>query len=220
MPLTGNEKKNIKKDLQEMKQRYDDVNSQLGSLETGMDTMSRDQAESSCTIQAKLDAILKISTSQNRPAADRTQGNRVDFVEPQRNKRQSTPLPLTRDAVSAAPVAAKTIMKSGTANTTSGPGDSTTHSNVGPDAITWASTWEMMNRTLEAFATRNTDSNDRGGGKSRKTFKKPKEFKDDSDGCIDTWVEVMRLHLDTQQFRRHSVEMRGCKERRRTRHSG
>ena len=29
-----------------------------------------------------------------------------------------------------------------------------------------------------------------------KIFKKPKEFKDDSDGCIDTWVEVMRLHLE------------------------
>ena len=117
-------------------------------------------------------------------------------MEPQRNKRQSTPLPLTREAVNIAPVAAKTIMKSGTANTTSGPGDSTTHSNAGPDAMTCASTWEMMNRTLEAFATRNTDSSDRGGGKSRKTFKKPKEFKDDSDGCIDTWVEVMRLHLE------------------------
>ena len=24
----------------------------------------------------------------------------------------------------------------------------------------------------------------------------PKEFKDDSDGCIDTWVEAMRLHLE------------------------
>ena len=62
--------------------------------------------------------------------------------------------------------------------------------------MTWASTCEMMNRTLEAFATRNTDSSDRGGSKSRKTFKKPKEFKGDSDGCIDTWVEVMRLHLE------------------------
>ena len=88
--------KNIKKDIQEMKQRYDTVNSQLGSLETRMDTMSRDQAESSCAIQAKLDAILRNSTSQDRPAAERTQGNRVDFVEPQRNKRQSTPLPLPR----------------------------------------------------------------------------------------------------------------------------
>ena len=53
-----------------------------------------------------------------------------------------------------------------------------------------------MNRTLGDVATRNTDSSDRGGNKSRKTFKKPKEFKDDSDGCIDTWVEVMRLHLE------------------------
>ena len=87
-------------------------------------------------------------------------------------------------------------MKSGTANTTSGPGDSTTYNNAGPDAMTWASTWEMMNITLEAFATRNTESSERGGGKSRKTFKKPKEFKDDSNGCIDTWVEVMRLYLE------------------------
>ena len=90
----------------------------------------------------------------------------------------------------------KTIMKSGTAKITSGPGDSTTCNNVGPDAMTWASTWEMMNKTLEAFATRKSDSSDRGGGKSRKTFKKPKDFEDDSDGCIDTWVEVMRLHLE------------------------
>ena len=45
-------------------------------------------------------------------------------------------------------------------------------------------------------STRNTDSSERGGGKSRKTFKKPKEFKNDSDGCINAWVEVMRLHLE------------------------
>ena len=117
-------------------------------------------------------------------------------MEPQRNKRQSTPLPLTREVAIAAPVGAKAIIKNGTANTTSGPGDSTTQNNVGPDAMTWASTWEMMNRTLEAFATRNTDSSDRGSNISRKTFKKSKEFKDDSDGCIHTWVEVMRLHLE------------------------
>ena len=182
---TTNEERdrNIKKGMQQLKNRYDDVNNQLGSLEKRMDTMSKNQAESLCAIQAKLDAILRNSTSQERPAA-------------QRNKRQSTPLPLTRDTVSIAPTAAKTIMKNGTSSTTTGPGDSTANSNAGPDAMTWASTWEMMNRTLEAFATRNTDSNDRREGKSRKTFKKPKEFKDDSDGCIDTWVEVMRLHLE------------------------
>ena len=87
-------------------------------------------------------------------------------------------------------------MKSGISNATNGMGDSTTRNNVGPDAMTWASTWGMMNRTMEVFATRNTDSSERGGGKSRKTFKKPKEFKDDSDECIDTWLEVMRLHLE------------------------
>ena len=95
--------KNIRKDMREMKQRYDAVNSQLGSLETRMDTMSRDQAESSSAIQTKLDAILRNSTPQDMPAAERTQGNRVDFVEPQRNKRQSTPLPVPRDAASTAP---------------------------------------------------------------------------------------------------------------------
>ena len=85
----GERDKNIKKDMQEIKQRYDN--------------MRRDQAESSCAIQAKLDAILRNSTSQDRPVTDRTQGNRVDFVEPQRNKRQSTPIPLPRDAASTAP---------------------------------------------------------------------------------------------------------------------
>ena len=95
--------KNIRKDMREMKQRYDAVNSQLGSLETRMDTMSKDQVESSSAIQTKLDAILRNSTPQDRPVAERTQGNRVEFVEPQRNKRQSTPLPVPREAASTAP---------------------------------------------------------------------------------------------------------------------
>ena len=64
-----------------------------------------------------------------------------------------------------------------------------------------------MKRSLEAFATRNTDSSERGGGKSRKTFKKPKEFKDYSDGCIDTCVEVMRLHLEQDNL---SDERQAC----------
>ena len=169
--------KNIRKDMLEMKQRYDALNSQLGSLETRMDTMSRDQAESSSAIQTKLDAILRNSTPQDRPAEERTQGNRVDSVEPQRNKRQSTPLAATREAAITAPVEARAIIKNGTANTTSGPGDSTSQNKVGPDAMTWASTWELMNKTLEAFATRNTNSSDRGSNKSRKTFKNQKNSK-------------------------------------------
>ena len=137
--------KNIKKDMQEMKQRYDTVNSKLGNLETRMDTMSRDKAETSCAIQSKLDVILRNSITQDNLATNRAQGNRVDFMEPQRNKRESTPLPPTRDVASTVPGGGggKTIMKSGTANTTSGPGDSTTNNNVGPDAMTWASTWKL-----------------------------------------------------------------------------
>ena len=91
-------------------------------------------------------------------------------------------------------------MMDGISNSTKLPGDSTTSINVGPDAMAWASNWEMMNRTLEAFATRNTVSSERGGGKSMKAFKKPKEFEDDSDGCIDTWVEVIRRHQTARQY--------------------
>ena len=120
---------NIIKDMQIIKQRCDAVNSQLGCLEMRMDTMSRDQAESSCALQAKLDAILTHSTSQDSPVTDRTQGKRVDFVEPQRNKRESTPLPLPRGAVSIGPGGAKTIIKSGTLTTTNGPGNSTKSNN-------------------------------------------------------------------------------------------
>ena len=120
---------NINKDMQVIKQRCDAVNSQLGSLEMRMDTLSRDQAESSCAIHAKLDAILRNSTSQDRPVMDRTQGNRIDFLEPQRNKRESTPLPLPRGAVSIGPGGAKTIIKSGTSTTTNGLGNSTTSNN-------------------------------------------------------------------------------------------
>ena len=39
--------KSIKKDMQEMVHRYDTVNKKLWSLKTGIDTMSKDQAESS-----------------------------------------------------------------------------------------------------------------------------------------------------------------------------
>ena len=68
--------------MQEMKQRYDTVNNKLWSLETRIDTMSKEQAEISCDIQSKLDALLRDSTAQDKLATDRTQGNRVDFVEP------------------------------------------------------------------------------------------------------------------------------------------
>ena len=54
----------IKRDMEEKEKRYETVNEKLWSLETGMDTMSRDQAESSCAIQSKLDVLSRNSITQ------------------------------------------------------------------------------------------------------------------------------------------------------------
>ena len=118
----------------------------------------------------------------------------MEIAEPQRMKQESTPLPLIHNSIGYG--MKKTATNGGVSNSTRIPRDSSAHTGITPDAMTWANIWDMMNRTLEAFASRNTESSDRGGGKSRKTSKKPNEFKDDSDGCIDTWFEVMRLHLE------------------------
>ena len=167
--------KHIMKDMEEMKKRYDTVNEKLWNLATRMVIMSKDKAENSYAIQSKLDAILRNSIAQDELVTDKPQGTRSDFVEPQRKKRESTPLP--RIAMSIGVVGSKTTMKDGTSNSTNAPGGPSTHTSVTPDTMTWASTWEIMNRKFEAFATRNTGSSDRGIGKSRKTFKKSKEFK-------------------------------------------
>ena len=156
--------------MEEMEKRYDTLNEKLWNLNTRMNTMGKEQAESSCNIKSKLDALLRNSTTQNKLVVEKPSGTRVDFVEPQRKKRESTPL--TRMDSTMAPGGIRTAMKVGVSNSTRTTEDSGSHTGVQPDAIKWANTWEMMNRTLEAFATRNTDSSDRGSGKFRKTFKK------------------------------------------------
>ena len=103
-----------------MKKRYDTVTEKLWNLETRMDTMSKDQAESSCATQSKLDALLRNSISQNKLATDKPQVTRIDFIEPQRNKREPTPLPRSAQYSDRG---SKTIMKGGTSNSTNVPGD-------------------------------------------------------------------------------------------------
>ena len=179
--------------MEGMKKRYDTVNEKLWTLETRMDTMGKDQVESSCTRQSKLDALLKYSIAQDKLVVEKPSGTRVVFVEPQRKKRESTPL--TRIDSTMASGGTRTAMKVGASNSIRTIENSGSHTGVQPDAMTWASTWEMMNMTLGAFATRNTDSSDRCSGKSRKTFKKPKDFNDDSGGCLDKLFDAMRLHL-------------------------
>ena len=72
--------------MEEMKKRYDTVNEKLLNLDARMDTMGREQAEISCAIQSKLDALLKNSLAEDKLVVEKPSGNRVDFVEPQQKK--------------------------------------------------------------------------------------------------------------------------------------
>ena len=64
--------KHIKKDKEEMKKRYDTVIDKLWYLEKRMDTLSRDQADSSCAIQSKLFALFRNSIAQEKTVAEKT----------------------------------------------------------------------------------------------------------------------------------------------------
>ena len=64
-----------------------------------------------------------------------------------------------------------------------------------------ATAFEPLNRSLETFLTRLSRTNERSE-KSRRVFKKPRCYKDESDGCIDTWIEVMKLHFEKRICRR------------------
>ena len=54
--------------------------------------MGKAQAKSSCAKQSKLDALLRNSKTQDKKVVEKPSGARVDFVEPQRKKRECTPL--------------------------------------------------------------------------------------------------------------------------------
>ena len=70
---------------------------------------------------------------------------------------------------------------------------------VSQDTTMYASMFEPLNRSLETFITKLSKSTERGE-RSRRTRKKPKSYKDESDGCIDTWIEVMKLHFEEESL--------------------
>ena len=70
---------------------------------------------------------------------------------------------------------------------------------VSQDTTMYASMFEPLNRSLETFITKLSKSTERGE-RSRRTLKKPKSYKDESDGCIDTWIEVMKLHFEEESL--------------------
>ena len=69
---------------------------------------------------------------------------------------------------------------------------------VSQDTTMYASMFEPLNRSLETFITKLSKSTERGE-RSRRTLKKPKSYKDESDGCIDTWIEV-KLHFEEESL--------------------
>ena len=70
---------------------------------------------------------------------------------------------------------------------------------VSQDTTMYASMFEPLNRSLETFITKLSKSTERGE-RSRRTLKKPKSYKDEPDGCIDTWIAVMKLHFEEESL--------------------
>ena len=66
---------------------------------------------------------------------------------------------------------------------------------VSQDTTMYASMFKPLNRSLETFITKLSKSTERGE-RSRRTLKKPKSYKHESDGCIDTWIWAMKLHFE------------------------
>ena len=67
------------------------------------------------------------------------------------------------------------------------------------DATSMATSFENLNRSLKTFLTRLSKTSERSE-KFRRIFKKPRCYKDKSDGCIDTWIEVMKLHFEEEDL--------------------
>ena len=57
-----------------------------------------------------------------------------------------------------------------------------------------ATAFEPIDRSLEISRTSERSE------KSRRVIKKPKCYKDESDGCIDTWIEVMKLNFEEEDL--------------------
>ena len=116
--------------MEEMKKRYDTVNESLWYLEIRLDIMSKNQAESSCAIQSKLNALLRNSIAQDKSLIYKQPGTRVNFVETQRKKRRSTPLPRIDNSIGSG--VTRAAMKGGASNSTKTPWDTSAHTGVPP----------------------------------------------------------------------------------------
>ena len=67
------------------------------------------------------------------------------------------------------------------------------------DATAMATAFQPLNRSLETFLTRLSRTNERSE-KSRRVFKKPRCYEDESESCNDTWIEVMKLLFEEEDL--------------------
>ena len=63
--------KHIKKDMEEMKKRYDTVNEKLWNLDTRMDTMGREQVENLCAMRS----LEKLISPRRQISGEKAIGN-------------------------------------------------------------------------------------------------------------------------------------------------
>ena len=116
------------------------------------------------------------SNHRERPRADSSGAGRTN------------PAPTDAEATSRAQSQTRSQVRSGPDLTT-----------ISQDTTMYASMFEPLNRSLETSISKLSKSTEREE-KSRRTFKKPKSFKDHSDGCIDTWIEAMKLHFEEENL--------------------
>ena len=67
------------------------------------------------------------------------------------------------------------------------------------EATSMATAFKPRNRSLEIFLTRLFRTYGRCE-KPGRVYKKPRNYKDEFDGCIDTWIEVMKLHFEEEDL--------------------
>ena len=70
---------------------------------------------------------------------------------------------------------------------------------VSKDTRMYGSMFEPLNKSLETFITKLSKSTERGE-RSRMTLKKPNSYKNESYGCIDTWIQVMKLNFEEKNL--------------------
>ena len=122
-------------------------------------------------------------TSDERPTRDANETGRCDSTSwSHANQEKSQPSDSNRREIPDPP--------------SEGNNDQAGHSR---DATAMATAYEPMIRSLETFLTRLSRTSERNE-KSRRVFKKPRCYKDESDGSIDTWMEIMKLHLEEENL--------------------